>query len=85
MDKREYKTCPFCECTLLALNYERHLQEQHNPEAELKKIEARNKIEENRRIKAILGEYMTFCDLCGTEVKLKNLNKHIYNAHKKKK
>lgn len=82
---KHYKVCPHCACKVLLERYQSHINTQHSPEADLKRILHLHEIEENRKLKEIEGEEVIRCELCGIEVKRKNLNKHKYNAHKKKK
>lgn len=85
MEKKSYKTCPMCDCILLSERYKSHITEKHSPEEELKKIIIKQQINNIRQQKEINGEEIISCEKCGTEIKRKNLNKHNYNVHKKKK
>jgi len=85
MEIETHKVCPICGCKLLADRYDQHMEKQHSPEAELKKLLIQQEIEDMRKQRAIEGEEVVRCEICHIEIKRKNLNKHNYNVHKKKK
>ena len=85
MESKSYKICPICECKVLLERYKTHITEKHSPEEDLKRIILQHQIENNRKQRAVVGEEIVHCELCGIEVKRKNLNKHKYNSHKKNK
>ena len=85
MLSKSFKICPICQCKVLLERYKTHITEKHSPEAELKRIILQHQIENNRKQREIEGEEIICCELCGVEIKRKNLNKHKYNVHKKKK
>lgn len=85
MTVASYKICPICGCKLLPERYDQHMETQHSAEAELKRELIQQEIEEIRKQKEIEGEEIIQCEICHIEIKRKNLNKHNYHVHKKKK
>lgn len=79
--EKTYHECPVCHSKLRAKNFDRHMQEQHSPEADRRKEQERKSQKEARRQIKEEGKKIVSCEICGTRLTKRNFIKHKKKVH----
>ncbi|OAI09676.1 hypothetical protein A1359_18510 [Methylomonas lenta] len=81
MDKK-HLVCPECKATIRADRYEKHITNQHSPEANLKREAEKKLAEEEKQRITLEGKMMVVCEICGISISKRRLSRHKERLHR---